>query len=423
MNLGELIFLLLLFFLLVLFSAFFSSAETALLTVSRTKLTHRAKKKDKKAVLLAKLLEKPEEFLSTILIGNNLANVAAAAIATYLFTQYFQGNQSAQILGATVCTTLVLLIFGEITPKSYGYRHAEKLSDLYVFPIRFFNILFYPLVKGLTLVVNSFHRKRHSDSWAKKELSLEEIKHFLSNETQLFKYNPETLNMLTEIIDISQKDIKAIMTPRTGIVALKEDSGSRELKKIILEKKISKIPIYKGNLDHISGIIDSHFLLPAMLNADFKDLELKKIAAKPIFVSEYSSLNYILKEFKKHELNLAVVLDEYGSTIGIITLSDILSGILGDIELGSKNNRKLNRNVYLLKGSTPVAEINSRLEIMLPEKKDYTTISGLFIFHYGKMPQENARVKIQQTLLVAKKMGKRKIEEVLLIGHEDHSAQ
>jgi len=417
------IFLLLLFFLLVLFSAFFSSAETALMTVSRIKLTHRAKKKDKKAMLLARIMEKPEEFLSTILIGNNLVNVAAAAIATYLFAQFFKNSQSAQLFGATIFTTLILLIFGEVTPKSYGYRHSEKLSDLYVLPIRFFNILFFPLVKGLALLVNSLFKKYQNKSWTKKELSLEEIKHFLANETQLFKYNPETLNMLTEIIDISQKDIKAIMTPRTGIVALTEGSGSRELKKTILEKKFSKIPIYKGNLDHISGVIDSHTLLPAMLNEDFNGLELRKIAAKPIFVSEYSSLNYILKEFKKHALNLAVVLDEYGSTIGIITLSDILSGILGDIDIGSKNIKKLDRNVYQIKGSTPVEEINSRLEMDLPEKKDYTTISGLFIFHHGRMPQENARVKIKQTLLVAKKMGKRKIEEILLINHEERSAK
>jgi putative hemolysin len=423
MNPHELIFLLLLFSVLVLFSAFFSSAETALLTVSRIKLAHRAKKKDKKAIRLARILEKPDEFLSTILIGNNLVNVAAAAIATYLFTQFFKISQSAQLLGATIFTTLVLLAFGEVTPKSYGYRHAEKLSYLYVLPIRFFNLLFFPLVKGLTLLVNTIFNRSQKKSWAKKELSLEEIKHFLANETQLFKYNPETLTMLIEIIDISQKDIKAIMTPRTGIAALKESSGSRELKKLILEKKFSKIPIYKGNLDHISGIIDAHALLPVMFNEDFKNLDVKKIAVKPIFVSEYSSLNYILKEFKRQRLNLAVVLDEYGSTIGIITLSDILSGILGDITLGSRNITKLNRNVFQCKGSTPVAEINSRLNIDLPEKKDYTTISGLFIYYFGKMPQEKARVKIKHNLLIAKKMGKRKIEDILLIHHEDPSAQ
>nr|MCU0237598.1 CNNM domain-containing protein [Acidobacteriota bacterium] len=253
MNTGSLLLPLLLFFLLILVSAFFSSAETSLLTVSRIKLTHRAKKKDKTAMLLARLLEKPEEFLSTILVGNNLANVAAASIATLLLTRFFHGSQGALLLLSTLATTIILLVFGEITPKSYGYRHAEKMAFLYARPLRFFSLLFYPLVKGLALLPNLFFRRQGSKAWAKKELSLEEIKHFLSLETQLFQHNPETLKMLTEIIDISQKDIKAIMTPRVGIVALKESSGPRELRKIILEKGLSKIPIYKGKLDNITG--------------------------------------------------------------------------------------------------------------------------------------------------------------------------
>ncbi len=420
MNSGEFLFPFLLFLLLILASAFFSSAETSVLSLSRIKLTHRAKKKDKTAMLLARMLEKPEEFLSTILIGNNLVNVAAASVATYLLTRFFRGSEGTLLLLSTLTTTLILLIFGEITPKSYGYRHAERLAFLYARPIRFIAFLFSPLAKGLALLPKLIFRKQGAKVWSRKELSLEEIKHFLSMETQLFQHNPETLKMLTEIIDISQKDIKAIMTPRVAIVALKESSGLKELKKIILEKNISKIPVYKGKLDNITGVIDSHLLLAAMLQEDFDKLDLKKIASKPIFVSEYSSLNTILNEFKKHKLNLAVVLDEYGSTIGIITLSDILRGILGDYELSGRNIKKLGNNVFQLMGSTPVAEINSRLELDLPEKKDYTTVSGLFIFEYGRMPQENARIQVKNCLLVAKKMGRRKIEEIVLIGHEDH---
>jgi CBS domain containing-hemolysin-like protein len=157
-----------------------------------------------------------------------------------------------------------------------------------------------------------------------------------------------------------------------------------------------------------------------MLQEDFEHLELKKIAARPIFVSVYYSLNTILNEFKKHRLNLAVVLDEYGSTIGIITLSDILRGILGDYDLAGRNIKKLGNNAFQLKGSTPVAEVNSQLELDLPERKDYTTVSGLFIYEYGRLPLENARIQVKNCLLVAKKMGKRKIEEVVLIGHEEH---
>jgi putative hemolysin len=242
-------------------------------------------------------------------------------------------------------------------------------------------------------------------------------------ETQLFQHNPETLKMLTEIIDISQKDIKAIMTPRGDIVALKESGSPRELKKIILERNLTKIPIYKGKLDNITGVVDAHLLLTALLQEDFERLELKKIAARPIFVSEYSSLNTILNEFRIHRLNLAVVLDEYGSTIGIITLGDILRGILGDFELRGKGIKKLGNNVFQLKGSMPVEEVNAQLELDLPMKKDYTTISGLFIYEYGRLPQENARVQVKKCLLVAKKMGRRKIEEIVLIGHEDHRAE
>jgi len=416
---GGLIFPLLLFLLLIAASAFFSSAETSVLTISRAKLAHRARKKDKPPLMLARLLEKPEEFLSTILVGNNLANVAAASVSAYLLTRFFRGNEGTLLVISSLLTTLLLLVFGEITPKSYAYRHAEKLSFLYARPIRFFAFLFAPLVKGLALLPTLFFRRQEAKAWGRKELSLEEIKQFLAMETQLFQHNPETLKMLHEIIDISQKDIKAIMTPRVAIAALPESAGPEELKRLILEKGFSKIPLYRGRLDNVTGVIDSHLLLAAMLREDFDGLVLKRIASRPIFVSEYSSLNTILKEFRRHRLNLAVVLDEYGAAIGIITLSDILRGILGDLEVSARGIRRLGGSVFLVKGGMPVEEVNAELELELPERKDYTTLSGLFMYEYGRLPQENARVQVKNTLLVAKKMGRRKIEEVVVIVHED----
>ncbi len=423
MDGNSLLFPLLLFILLIAASAFFSSAETSMLAISRVKLAHRAKKKSKPALLLVRLLEKPEEFLSTILIGNNLVNVAAASVSAYLLTRFFRGSEGTLLLISSLLTTLILLVFGEITPKSYAYRHADKLSFLYARPLRFFSLFFYPLVKGLALLPKMFHRRLGTKAWGRKELSLEEIKQFLSMEAQLFQHNPETLKMLTEIIDISQKDIKAIMTPRVAISALKEGAGVKELQRLILEKGFSKIPVYRGKPDNIIGVIDSQSLLAAVFNEGIERLDLKKIAVKPIFVSEYSSLNTILNEFKKHRLNLAVVLDEYGSTIGIITLGDILRGILGDLEVRGRGIRKLGNSAFLVKGSMPVEEINSELELDLPERKDYTTLSGLFIYEYGRLPQENARVQVKNTLLVAKKMGRRKIEEVVIIGHEAHRTE
>lgn len=423
MDSGGLLFLLLLFILLIAASAFFSSAETAMLTISRAQLAHRARKKHKPAMLLARLLEKPEEFISTVLVGNNLVNVAAASVSAYLLTHFFRGNEGALLIISSLLTTLILLVLGEITPKFYAFRHAERLSFLYARPIRFFTFIFYPLVKALALLPKLFFRRQGVKAWGRKELSLEEIKQFLSMEAQLFQHHPETLKMLTEIIDISQKDIKAIMTPRIAISAIKEGAGIKDLKPLILGKGFSKIPIYRGNLDNIIGVIDSQLLLAAVFSEGIERLDLKKVAAKPIFASEYSSLNTILNEFKKQRLNLAVVLDEYGSTIGIITLGDILRGILGDFEVHGRGIRRLGNSVFLVRGSLPVEEINGKLDLDLPERKEYTTLSGLFIYEYGRLPLENARVQVKNSLLVAKKMGRRKIEEIVIIGHEAHRTE
>lgn len=411
---------LLLFLLLVLASAFFSSAETSVLTISRAQLGHRAKRRDRPAMLLSRLLERPEEFLSTILVGNNLVNVAAASVATYLLTRFFHGSQGTLLVISSLLTTLILLVFGEITPKSYAYRHAEKLAFLYARPVRFFAVLFSPLVKALSLLPAIFFRRQGAKAWGRRELSLEEIKHFLSMESQLFRDHPETLRMLTGILDVSQKDIKAVMTPRVAVTAVREGSRPAELRRILLEKGFSRIPLYRGKLDNITGIIDSRLLLRAMLSQDLESIDLRQVAARPIFVSEYSSLNTLLNEFKKHRLNLAVVLDEYGSTIGIVTLGDVLRGVLGDLEVRGRGIQKLGGNAFLAKGSLPVEEVNTELELDLPERKDYTTLSGLFIYEYGRLPQENARVQVGNCLLVARKMGRRKIEEVVVIRHEDH---
>jgi CBS domain containing-hemolysin-like protein len=398
----------------MIFSAFFSTAETALLSVNMIKLNLRAKKKKKKAVLLKKILKNPEEFFSTILIGNNFANTAAATISTVLFTRLLKSKEEEIVmLISAVATTLIILIFCEITPKSIAFRYSERLAYFYVYPIRFFSSLFYPMVK-ITSAISSFIFKKGTPRIEKKELTVEEIKHFLSSETQLFSYNPESLRMVNEILDIAEKDIRSIMTPRMSIVALEENSSTDELIKIIADKKITKIPLYREKLDNITGIIHMDKLITFLVSGPLKTVKLGDIAVKPIFISEYSSVNFALKEFKKFGLNIAIVLDEYGSTIGLLTLSDIFREILGEIEFGSHPIRQVGENQYLVKAGIAVEEVNFKLNLQLPERKDYSTLSGMFIYHFGKIPKENSIIKIDDTILVVKRMGKRKIDEILV---------
>jgi putative hemolysin len=403
-----------LFSLLVLFSAFFSSAETSLLSLNKIRLSHRANKKNKKAMLLKKILKNPDEFFSTILIGNNLVNIAAATISAIVFARFIVSDENLILLFSTLFTTVVILLFAEVLPKSYAFRFSEKLSYLYAYPVKFFTYLFYPIVKAVAFFSIFIFKKRHLKH-EKKEFTVEEIKHFLETEIQLFQYSPETLRMVNEIIDVAQKDVKSIMTPRPDIIALEETADIDQLKQILLEKNISKIPIYRENLDHITGIIHANDILAFLLKEDLKKINLRKLATKPIFISEFSPLNYVLDEFKRNKLTIAVVIDEYGTTIGILTLYDIFSEILGGIESNSEQIHKVRHHVYNIEGSMPVEEVNSQLDLELPERKDYTTLSGLFIYYYGRFPGQNCKVKIGNYLLIARQMGRRKIEKITLI--------
>ena len=405
----------------MLFSAFFSSAETSLLSLNKIKLHLRAKKKNRKALLLVRILEKPEEFFSTILIGNNFVNIGAASISTLLFTRLIVSNEELILLTSTLTTTIIILLFAEILPKSYAFRYSEKISYIYAYPIKFFTYLFYPIVRVTTFISHLFFKQAEPHS-QEKALTLEEIKHFLTSQIKLFGYNTDSLRMVKEIIAIGGKDLKGPMTTRLNIIGIEENDGIDKLKEIILVKKITKIPVYKESLDNITGIIHANDVLSALLampaGIDIQRLNLKQIARPPIFLSEYSSLNYAFKQFKEHRLNIAIIIDEYGSTIGLLTLSDMFKEILGEVNVQPSAFRKTGKNTFLVKGDTPVDEVNDHLHVHLPKKPDYTTISGLFIYHFGRYPKEDSKIKIGDTLLVVRRMGRHKIDEIRLTCEE-----
>lgn len=400
--------------MLILFSAFFSSAETSFLAINKIRLNLKVKNKNKKALLIKKILNRPDEFFSTILIGNNFVNIAAATISTALVARILTASEELSILISTIVTTVIILFFAEIIPKSYAFRHSEKLSYIYAYPVKIFGYLLYPFIKFASVIPNLFFKKgKHGIK--PKELTTEEIKHFLSSEAKLFRYSPESKRMVNEIIDIAEKDIKSIMTPRVNILALEDNSNMEELLQIIIKNKLSKIPIYKGNLDNIGGIIHTEHLIPLLIKNDYNKLSLTEISVNPIFISEYSSLLYALKEFKKHGQNFAIILDEYGATIGTLALNDIFREILGEIKIGHSPIKQISETQFIIKGNLPVEEVNTSLNIMLPEqKRDYTTLSGLFVYYFGKFPEENSRIKLKDLILGVKKMGRRKIEEIVL---------
>lgn len=399
------------FLILLILSAFFSSAETAVLSLNKIKLNLNAKKNNPKAIMLKNILKKPEEFLATILIGNNFVNIGAASISTVLFNHILPFKEELSLLISTFTTTMVVLLFSEILPKSFAFQHSEKLSYAYIYPIRFVRFLFYPLAR-LTSSLSHFLFRGRSGADVKKSLSTEEIKHFLASE--LYSYSPETLRMLNEIIDIAEKDIKSIMTPRMNVMAVEESEGMNGLMKMIREKRISKIPICRDNLDNITGVVYTDQLLPTILERDIKTLNLREISAKPLFISEYSTLHYTLREMKMQKQRMAVIVDEYSSTLGVMTLNDIFREILGDIEIGHSPVWKMGENRYAVSGGLTVEEINYKLNLNLPARKEYTTMAGFFNYHFGGMPREGSSVRLEKIHLKVARMQRRRIDKLLL---------
>ena len=399
------------FVILVLFSAFFSSAETSLLSLNSIRLNHKAKKGSKKAKLLLSILKNPEEFFATILIGNNIVNIAAASISTIFFTKIFINDVRMILISSTLITTLIILVFAEIIPKSYAFRHGDKLSSLYALPIRFFSILFYPFAKTFSFL-SSFLIPGKGKK--KGDITTDELKHFLASEVQFFKHNPDNLKMINEILDIGERDIKNIMTPRVDMIALDVSDDLEHFKKTIIDEGITKIPLYKNSLDNIVAVIYLKKIFSSIISKDIKKARLKDLAEKPFFISEYSSINYVLKEFRKNSQDLAVVLDEYGSTIGIITLNDIFREIMGEFNIGKSSIEQISEGVYLIRGELPVDEVNDQLNIELPMKKDFTTISGLFTYYFGRMPKSGSILNIGNCILEVEKMGDMKIVEINL---------
>jgi len=399
-----------LFLVLVLFSGFFSSAETALLSLNRIRLGLRARRGLKRALLLERILKDPDEFFSTILIGNNLVNIAAASIATIVFSRYLIMDESLTILFSTVFTTLFVLLFAEVLPKSYAFRSSEKLSYTYAYPIRFFKYLFYPLVRVTAWFTRLFFRR----PIAPRTLTPGEVKHFLQTQTQLSRLSPENLRMINEILDIAQKDIKSIMTPRLNIRALDESSSFEDLKHMMVEQRISKVPLFRGSLDQITGVVHARDVLVTVMNGGGVEIPLKNLARPPLFISEYSSLNYVLSRFRDRRVQMAVILDEYGIPIGILTLNDIFTEIFGEVEMPRHQIRRVAEGIYRIPAGLSVEDLNEHLGLQLPMRKDYTTMNGLFIYHHGRIPKAGTLIRLGKVQLQALRMGRRRIEEIRL---------
>ena len=375
---------------LLALSGFFSGAEVALISLSKHKCKNLVEKNKFGSKYVEKLKNDTQRMLATILIGNNVVNVAASAIATSIAINTFQ-NFAIGI--ATGIMTFLILIFGEITPKTIAEQHNEISSQLVAAPIWYLSVILAPIVqilnKFLIVFMALFGIKAKQDTTSEEEI-ITMVK-TAEEEGTIKEIEKKMINSIFEFDDLNAEEIA---TPKADMVAIESKCKIKDAIKLVLKKNHSRIPVYEKSRDHIRGIIYAKDLMEYMKNKK-ENLSIKKIMKEPYFVPETKKVSSLLKHFQKRKEHMAIVVDEHGSVTGLVTLEDVLEEIVGEImdetDKVDPNIRKTGKNVWSVKGKTDIEEVNEKLKMKL-KGEGYDTLSGFILKFTGKIPKVNEEI-------------------------------
>lgn len=410
----EIILLIILFIL----SAFFSASETAFTSLSKIKVGRMVEQRLPGAKLVSGLKEKPSEFLSTILIGNNLVNIAASALATSIIIKYFEArgwvNIGLAVGIATGVMTFLILTFGEIVPKTVAIRRAEKLT-LAVAPIIFtLNVILMPIAYLMGFISRPFIYILGGKAPEKGPFVTEdEIKMILAAGEREGVIEEEEREMITSIFEFGETIVREVMTPRPDISACQADKSVDELIRVIIESGHSRIPIYEGTLDNVIGVVYAKDLLKAG-----REVKIRDILHSPVFIPETKKVAELLHEMQAARTHLAIIVDEYGVTSGLVTMEDLVEEIVGEIhdefEREEKMIEKVDANTAIVVGSMSLKDLNDELKIELPEK-EFDTIGGFVFGQLGKAPSVGDAVRFEDLVISVERIHRRRITRIKIV--------
>jgi putative hemolysin len=401
-----------LFILCLILSAFFSSSETAFIASNPHSLEYREKKGSKPAGLARRIRARTNDLLATILIGNTLVNAAAASIATSLLVSVLpEEHRGRAVIYATIATTLLLLIFSEINPKIFAAHNAVRTATVFAYPIRAVMFLLAPVVKLFSLLSGLLM----PSSRAAKDASGRAVN---EEETRIAIHagarglSALRRRIVSGALDISSRPIKEVMVPRPEVKAIEIDSNREQVLAAIRSTGYSRYPVFRGRLDNIEGIVHSKDVVAYLI--DNKSFSVNDVMRKPFFVPELASLEKVLLQMQEKAAHMALVVDEFGNVDGLVTLEDIIEEIVGEIQDehdGQTEDWYTRRDGgrLLVAGAAPVKDVNALGALRIPEKKDYTTLAGFFLYEFGRLPHEKDSLEFGGFRLTVEKMTKRHI--------------
>lgn len=415
--------LLLAFLVCLLLSAFFSSAEAAFISMPKLRIRYLAESGVKGAGQLAKAAENPERFLATVLLGNNLVNVAASTVGTVMAVAAF-GLPWGPVI-ATIGVTTLILIFSEVIPKTVAVHHAQRLSLLYINPMRILHYCLYPFVMALSHIGLGFTRMVAEPQEARGVLSEGEIRSAINAGEVEGVVQQDKAKMLHKVFEFTDRPVSKIMTPRTEIVWVEQGTKLRDFLDMYTKTPYSRFPVYKDNTDNVVGILFAKDVLMKMTDDPVsRESTIDDLIRPPYFVPDSKRLGELLAEMRDGGYHIAIVVDEFGGVAGMITLGQLIEEIVGDIRdelIGESQDFVVTgENTFELDGGLHIEEANEELGLDLPAG-DYETVAGFVLSHLGRIPEQGDQLKYKNLKFVITEMRGMKIEKIMVTKEKEEA--
>ncbi|MGV8983497.1 HlyC/CorC family transporter [Clostridium sp.] len=396
------------------FSAFFSASETALMTLSKIRLRHMVDSEIKGAALINKLLKNPSKLLGGILVGNNISNIGASALATSLAIKYL-GASGVAI--ATAVMTVLVLIFAEITPKSLAAQNSEKVSLKIAGPISLITFILNPLIVVLIYITNIFIKILGGEVDKQKPfITEEELKTMVTVSHEEGVLEGEEKQMIYNVFEFGDSQAKDVMTPRTDMIVANINSTYEELIKIFKQEQFSRLPIYQETIDNIIGVLYLKDLI--FFEHEIEEFTIEKHMRVPYFTYEFKSTVDLFADMRLKRVPIAILLDEYGGTAGLVTIEDLVEEIVGDLddEYDDDTNQieVIKEDEFIVAGNTRINMVNEMIGLNI-ESEDFDTIGGFVTGIHGRLPKTGETINYNETKFIIQSTSKNRIVKLKII--------
>ena len=419
-----------LIFSLIIVNGFFATSEIALISLRKSRVRHLVKTGNPTAKRVQKLQEEPERFLAAVQIGVTLVGTLASTLGGVIAVERIKPflsevpfefiRKGAEPIAVGIVVTIITyitLVAGELVPKSLALRYSERIAFMTAAPIDFISKVFRVVLRLLLTSSNVVLRFfRTAESQESLQISEDEVKYLIREGRKSGVFEPYEEDLIHSVFKFTDTVVKEVMVPRTDIVAVQSGTGAEEILRIMNERGFSRLPVYSGTIDNVIGLV--YLMVVLQLHMADKPFQLDRVLRKPYIVPPNKNVSVLLKEMREKRIHLALVMDEYGGTDGLVTIEDLIEEIVGDIrDEQEKELREIDEiaaNRYIVDGKTDIGKVNERVGVKLPEE-EFETVGGFVLGLFGRLPAEGDQIRYDNLMFTVLRLRKNRIARIRIL--------